>query len=132
VLFYRAGLDLSRSTRDFVAVLIRRHRRAAGSRWRKLPPGRQALLVLVYLRRNETFTGLAAAFGVGVATAHRYVTEVIELLAELAPDLRKALRIAARKMYVILDGSLIATDRLSGPNDRLHYSGYPDVGVMPI
>jgi hypothetical protein len=43
---------------------------------------RQALmLVLVHLRRNETF-------------------------AELAPDLRQALRIAARKAYVILDGML--------------------------
>ncbi|QXJ24063.1 transposase family protein [Actinomadura graeca] len=33
-----------------------------------MAPGRQALLVLVHLRRNETFAGLAAAFGVGAAT----------------------------------------------------------------
>ncbi|MFI0351083.1 hypothetical protein [Actinomadura sp. 9N407] len=45
------------------------------------------------------------------------------LLAELAPDLRQALRIAARKAFVILDGSLIATDRLSGAADRLYHSG---------
>ncbi|WP_240808515.1 MULTISPECIES: transposase family protein [Actinomadura] len=44
---------------------------------------------------------MAAAFGVGAATAHRYVTEVIELLAELAPDLRQAMRTAQRKAYVI-------------------------------
>jgi hypothetical protein len=106
-----------------VADLIRRHRRRVGSRWRRLPPGRQALLVLAHLRRNETFAALAAAFGVGAATAHRYVTEVIELLADLAPDLRQAMRIAQRKAYVILDGRLVATDRLSGANDRLHYSG---------
>lgn len=86
-------------------------------------PGRQALLVLVHLRRHETFIGLAAAFGIGVATAHRYITEVVELLAELAPDLREALRVAQRKAYVILDGTLAATDRLSGVNDRLYYSG---------
>ncbi|SEG78955.1 Helix-turn-helix of DDE superfamily endonuclease [Thermomonospora echinospora] len=86
MLFYRAALDLSPRTRTFVADLIRGHRRRIGSRWRVLPPGRQALLV--HLRRNETFSALAAAFGVGLATAHRYVTEVIGLLAELAPDLR--------------------------------------------
>jgi hypothetical protein len=123
MLFYRAALDLSRSTQLFVAELIRRRRRRVGSRWRRLAAGRQALLVLVHLRRNETFGGLAAAFDVGIATAHRYVTEVVELLAELAPDLRDALRIAQRKAYVILDGTLAATDRLSGKNDRLYHSG---------
>lgn len=30
---------------------------------------------------------------------------------------------AQRKAYIILDGTLIATDRLSGDNDRLFYSG---------
>ncbi|MEV3926627.1 transposase family protein [Actinomadura coerulea] len=129
MLFYRAALDLSRSARRFVADLIRRHRRRVGSRWRRLPPGRQVLLILVHLRRNETFAGLAA-FGVGAATAHRYVTEVIELLADLAPDLRQAMRIAQRKAYVIQDGTLVATDRLSGAGDRLHYSGeHPRHGV---
>ena len=71
-------------------------------------PGRQALLVLVHLCRNETFAG-PAAFGVGAATVHHYVTEVIELLAGLAPDLRRAMRIAQRKAYVILDGTPMST-----------------------
>ena len=52
--------------------------------------------------------------GVGAATAHRYVTEIVELLAELAPELRQALRIAGRKADVILNGPLVATDRLPG------------------
>jgi hypothetical protein len=123
VLLYRAALDLSRPTLAFVTRLVREHRRAIGTRWRVLSPRRQALLVLVHLRRNETFARLAAAFGIGAATAHRYVTEVVDLLADLAPDLRQALRIAQRKALVILDGTLIATDRLSGENDRLFYSG---------
>jgi hypothetical protein len=33
------------------------------------------------------------------------------------------MRIARRKAYVILDGTLVAIDRLSGENDRLYYSG---------
>jgi hypothetical protein len=52
MLFYRAALDLSRSTQLLVADLIRRHRRRVGSRWRRLAAGRQALLVLVHLRRG--------------------------------------------------------------------------------
>ncbi|MGP4029818.1 transposase family protein [Actinomadura sp. 3N407] len=94
-----------------------------GSRWRRLPAGRRALLVLVHSRRDDTFAGLAAAFGVGVATAHRYVTEVIDLLSDLAPDLRRAMRTAQRKAYIILDGTLVPTDRPAGDNDRLFYSG---------
>jgi Helix-turn-helix of DDE superfamily endonuclease len=71
--FYRAALPLSSRTLNFTAGLIRRHRKPIGSRWRKLPPGKQALLVLVYLRKGETYPGLAAGFGVGTATAWRYV-----------------------------------------------------------
>ena len=56
MLFYRAALDLSRSTLNYVAGLIRRRRKAIGSTWRLLNPGQQALLVLAYLRKDETFT----------------------------------------------------------------------------
>jgi hypothetical protein len=64
VLFYRAALPLSRQTLSFVARIIRRHRKAIGSRWRrKLNPGQQALLVLAYLRKGETFAELATGFG---------------------------------------------------------------------
>jgi hypothetical protein len=73
MLFYRAALPLSSKTLTFVSGIIRRHRAALGSPWRKLNPGRQALLVLACLRKGETFAELAAGFGVGVATAWRYV-----------------------------------------------------------
>ena len=48
MLFYRAALPLSSRTLTFAAGIIRRHRAAIGSGWRKLNPGQQALLVLVY------------------------------------------------------------------------------------
>ena len=123
MLFYRAALPLSRKTLAFVAGIIRRHRAAIGSLWRKLDPARQALLVLAYLRKGETFTDLAAGFGVGVATAWRYVNETVELLAARAPKLRQAARDAekAGHAYVILDGTLIPVDRLAA--DRPFYSG---------
>ena len=123
MLFYRAALPLSRLTLTFVSGIIRRLLRAIGSRWRKLSPGQQALLVLAYLRKGETFAQLAAGFGIGTTTAWRYVNETVELLAARAPKLRKAVRDAKRagRAYVILDGTLIPIDRVAA--DRPFYSG---------
>ena len=77
MLFYRAALPLSCKTLNYAAGIIRRHRRSIGSRWRKLNPGQQALLVLAHLRKGETFAGLTAGFAVGVTTAWRYVQETV-------------------------------------------------------
>jgi len=107
----------------FGGASARRHRKAIGSLWRKLNPGQQALLVLAYLRKGETFADLAAGFGVGTATACRYVNETVALLAARAPKLRKAARDAVKAgyAYVVLDGTLIAIDRVAA--DRPFYSG---------
>jgi hypothetical protein len=123
MLFYPAALPLSRQTLDYTAGIIRRHRKQIGSPWRKLNPGRQALLVLAYLRKGETFAELAAGFGVGTATAWRYVTETVALLAARAPKLRQALRDAhkAGHAYLVIDGTLIPIDRVAA--DRPFYSG---------
>jgi hypothetical protein len=123
VLFYRAALPLSRPTLTYLAGVIRRHRASIGSLWRKLNPGQQALLVLVHLRKGETFAEVAAGFGVSIATAWRYVHEAISLLARRAPRLERALRRAqrAKKAFVVLDGTLIPIDRVAA--DRPFYSG---------
>ena len=86
-------------------------------------PGQQALLVLACLRKGETFASLAAGFGVGTATAWRYVEETVSLLAARAPRLRKAVRDAARAghAYVVLDGTLIPINRVAA--DRPFCSG---------
>ena len=123
MLFYPAALPLSRQTLSYTAGVIRRHRRQIGSAWRKLNPGQQALLVLAYLRKGETFADLAAGFGVGTATAWRYVTETVGLLAARSPKLHKALAQAkkAGHAYVVIDGTLIPIDRVAA--DRPFYSG---------
>jgi hypothetical protein len=123
MLFYPAALPLSRQTLAFTAGLIRRHRARIGSCWRKLTCGRQALLVLAYLRKGETFAQLAAGFGIGTATAWRYVTETVTLLAARSPRLRQALADAkeAGHTYVVIDGTLIPIDRVAA--DRPFYSG---------
>jgi hypothetical protein len=123
MLFYRAVLPLSRQTLTFVSDIIRAHRRDVGSIWRKLNPGQEALLVLVYLRKGEPFAQVGAGFGVSTTTCWRYVNETIELLAARAPKLREALRKAKRQgmAYVIIDGTLIPIDRIAA--DRPFYSG---------
>jgi DDE superfamily endonuclease/Helix-turn-helix of DDE superfamily endonuclease len=119
----RAALPLSSRTLTFVSGLIRRHRKATGSCWRKLNPGQQALLVLAYLRKGETFAELAAGFAVGTTTAWRYVNETVALLAARAPKLRQAVQAAkkAGHAYVVLDGTLIPPGRVAA--DRPFYSG---------
>ena len=123
MLFYRAALPLSSRTLTFVAGVIRRYRASIGSPWRKLNAGKQALLVLAYLRKGETFAELAAGFGVGTTTAWRYVNETVALLAARAPTLRTAVRDATKAgwAYVVLDGTLIPIDRVAA--DRPFYSG---------
>jgi len=121
VLFYRAALPLSRHTLNYVAGVVGRHRAArAGT---GSTQGQQALLVLVHLRKGETYAEVAAGFGVGVATAWRYITESVALLARRAPKLGQALRAAreAGHPYLVLDGTLIRIDRLAA--DRPYYSG---------
>ena len=123
VLLYPAALPLSRQTLDYPAGIIRRHRKQLRSPWRKLNPGRQALLVLAYLRKGERFAELAAGFGISTATAWRYVMETVALLAARAPKMRQALRDAARAgyAYLVTDGTLIPIDRVAA--DRPFYSG---------
>jgi hypothetical protein len=123
MLFYPAALPVSQQTLTYVTGIIRRHRKQIASPWRKLPPARQALLVLAYLRKGETFAELAAGFGIGTATAWRYVTETVGLLAVRSPKLCKALARAkkAGHAYVVLDGTLIPVDRVAA--DRPFYSG---------
>lgn len=123
MLFYRAGLSLSRSTLNYTAGVVRRHRKAIGSRGRALTPGGQALLVLVHLRKGETFAELGAGFGVSTSTAWRYVNEAVALLSARSPKLHRALERARREgwAHLILDGTLIPIDRVRA--DRPFYSG---------
>jgi hypothetical protein len=65
--------------------------------------------------------GDGTGFGIGLATVHRYIREAVDLLATQAPDLRQVVQAAARFWYLILDGTLVRTDRIA--DDRPYYSG---------
>ena len=106
---------------NHLADLIRVHRHQQRSHWRRLSPGRQALLALAHLRNGDTFTRLAASFGVSAATVWCYVREAVALLAATADDLATAMIRIRLLAYAILDGTLIPIDRVA--DQRPYYSG---------
>ncbi|GAB1644424.1 hypothetical protein KRMM14A1259_48470 [Krasilnikovia sp. MM14-A1259] len=121
VLSYPSTISLSSRTLNHLADRIRAHRNQQRSRWRRLNPGRQALLALAQLRNGDTYTRLAAGFEVGVATAWRYVQEVIALIAAAAEDLATAMEKIRMLAYAILDGTLVPIDRVA--DQKPYYSG---------
>ncbi|BCJ51835.1 IS5 family transposase [Actinoplanes sp. NBRC 14428] len=121
LLSYPAAIPLSTRSLNHLADLIRTHRQQRRSHWRRLDPGRQALLALAHLRNGDTFTRLAAGFEIGVATAWRYVREAITLLAAIADDLQTAMTRIRLLAYAILDGTLIPIDRVH--HQKPYYSG---------
>ncbi len=130
MLVYPSEIDLSGATRRYLSGLPAAQRRERGTRWRRLPPARQALLVLAQVRCGHTHAQLAAGFGVGTATVYWYIGEAVEVLVALAPDLAAAARGAERKAFVILGGTLRPIDRIA--DDRPYYSGCEDDGrVVP-
>jgi hypothetical protein len=80
---------------------------------------------VAHLRKGETYTALASGFRIGTTTVHRYVPEGLDVLAAAAPTLDQALEVARRKAFVILDGTLLAIDRvaMASGRDRPFYSG---------
>jgi hypothetical protein len=125
VLVYPSSMPVSNRALQTLADALRHRRTVMRTRWRRLTPGEQALLVLAHLNKGETYTALAAGFGVGTTTVFRYVREGVDVLATVAPTLDQALDVARRKAYVILDGTLLAIDRvgMGSGYDRAFYSG---------
>jgi hypothetical protein len=124
-LVYQCRLELSTATLDLVCGLIRGRLKKIGSRWRKLPPGKIALIVLAVLRHDQRLSDMAGGNGISASTVRRWLLEVIELLAARAPRLDRALKKIARKggVVVLLDGTLVRTRRRTGDENRPNYSG---------
>ncbi|WP_040924376.1 IS5/IS1182 family transposase, partial [Saccharomonospora iraqiensis] len=125
MLSYPSGMSVSSRALNMLVEALRHERRVRGTRWRRLEAGRQALLVLAYLRKGETYADLAAGFAIGVTTVFRYIREALGVLAARAIGITEAIAVAARKAFVILDGTLLRIDRvgMATGRDRPYYSG---------
>lgn len=108
---YRATLDVPSDLVSWLENLIAARRSEAGGSWRALTSWDQAIVLLVFFARGETFAQLGAHFGIGNETARRYVNEGIEALAPLAPTLAQALQASGEHRRLLLDGTLIPTWR---------------------
>lgn len=123
MLSYRASLDLPHALAVAVAALLAAHRRLLGTRRgrRVLGAFAHAVLVLRWMRQRAPVADLARDNGLSLATAYRYVHEGLAVLAAQAPDLPEviALARAAGTEHLLLDGTLV-------PTDRVHDEGGPD------
>ena len=116
---YRATLDVPRELVQFTAKLLAAERRRRGTPRgsRALTCFWQAVLGLRWFRDRTAPEALARDHGISRATAYRYRDEVIEVLADEAPELREALDRASEESFphVILDGTVIEADRCREP-----------------
>ncbi|OIJ99079.1 IS5/IS1182 family transposase [Streptomyces monashensis] len=124
-LVYQCRLPLSTHTVDHLADLLRRHLKAIRSRWRALPPGRIAVIVLALLRHDQRLADMAGGNNVSATTVRRWRDELLALLAARAARLDRTLKTIAQRggEVVLLDGTLIPTQRRTGRNNRPNYSG---------
>ncbi|MFJ9862259.1 transposase family protein [Streptomyces albogriseolus] len=121
MLVYPSSIDLSSRTLRFLTGQLTARPQEIGTRWRRLPAARQALLALAHLRCGDTYAQLAAGFDIGIATVYCYIREAVEALAVLAPSLAEAMKTIRTKAFVILDGTLLPIDRIAA--DTPYYSG---------
>lgn len=121
MLIYPASIDLSNSTLCRVTRLVARHRRRSAA---------AGAVLLRAVKRCWCWRTCTAVIptrswpqdpGSASPRVYRYVRETVDLLADLAPTLADAVETARAKAYVILDGTLLAIDRIAA--DRPYYSG---------
>lgn len=110
------GIDVSARSkleplRGKLVDLLRRHLKVVRSRWRILPPGKIAVIVLAVLRHDQRLADMAGGNNVSESTVRRWRDELIALLAAQAPRLDRALKKVARQggEVVLIDGTVIAT-----------------------
>jgi hypothetical protein len=116
---YTGFLDVSKDSVLFLSGLLRAERGRRGTRTgtRALSSYWQAMLVLRWFLDDTRMSALARDNSIGKSTAYAYLAEGIVVLAACRPGLHGALLAAkaAGHTHVILDGTLIGTDRISAP-----------------
>jgi hypothetical protein len=116
---YEAVLDVSEDSVLFLSALLDAERRRRGTRrgTRALGTYKQAVLVLRWFLDDTRMCQLARDNAISGSTAYDYRDEGIAVLAARRPGLHGALLAAkaAGHSHVIVDGTLIHTDRIAAP-----------------
>ncbi len=116
---YTAVLEVSEDSVLFLSALLHAERRRRGTRKgrRALGTYKQAVLVLRWSLNDTRMSALARDNAIAVSTAYVYRDEGIAVLAARKPSLHGALLAAkaADHTHVIVDGTLIHTDRIPTP-----------------
>jgi hypothetical protein len=116
---YTAVLDVSEDSVLFLSGLLHAERVRVGTRkdTRALSTYKHAVLALRWLFDDTRMSQLARDNNIGLSTAYDYRDEAIAVLAARQPSLHGALLAAkaAGHTHVLLDGTLIRTDRISTP-----------------
>jgi DDE superfamily endonuclease len=120
---YEAVLDVSEDSVLFLSMLLHDGRVRRGTRkdTRAMGTFKQAVLVLRWFLGDTRMSNLARDNGISSSTAYAYRDEGIAVLAALTPSLHGALLAAkvAGYSHVIVDGTLIRTDRISTPGSTV-------------
>ena len=126
---YEAVLDVSEDSVLFLSGLLDAERRRRGTRkdTRALGTYKQAVLVLRWFLDDTRMSQLARDNAISSSTAYEYRDEGIAVLAARRPGLHGALLAAKAAGYshVIVDGTLLYTDRIATP--RTHGGSGPVV-----
>jgi hypothetical protein len=116
---YTAVLEVSEDSVLFLSALLHaeRVRRGTRSGRRALGTYKQAVLVLRWFLDDTRMSALARDNAISVSTAYDYRDEGIAVLVARKPSLHGALLAAkaAGHSHVIVDGTLIYTDRIATP-----------------
>ncbi|MER5916064.1 hypothetical protein ABT124_38035 [Streptomyces sp. NPDC001982] len=84
------------------------------SRWRKLPPGRIALIVLAVLRHDQRLSDTEGGNDVSASTVRHWLLEVIGLLSARAPRLGRHERARIRSEKALPRALTVEADE-AGP-----------------
>lgn len=116
---YRATLPVRQETALYLSSLLYAERLRRGTRRdsRALGCFKQAVLILRWFLDGTRMRQLASDNHISSSTGYDYVHEGIDVLAAQAPSLHGALlaAMAAGYSHVIIDGTLIETDRVRTP-----------------
>jgi DDE superfamily endonuclease len=116
---YEAVLNVSEDSVLFLSGLLHGERLRRGTRkgTRALGTYQQAVLVLRWFLDDTRIAALSTDNGISRSTAYDYLHEGIAVLAARKPSLHGALLAAkaAGHTHVIVDGTLIETDRINTP-----------------